>query len=182
LEIGSSVLDSSRVEFGMRSEAIETTESDGRRLRVEFRWRGDRFGHLISVANSSGETIAVLESVEGTPDDAWPPSPALQSLSIENHPQGPVALLVGMAGASYWSASIEALLSPSAIRFGIACRLKNEPHWLGSRYQLLTERLEELVSINYENARVALEGKMMVIEPVMLKPVNQRWSFLIRPS
>src|SRR3954451_16891094 len=93
---------------GMRSEAIEAASSDGTRLLVEFIRYGDRYGHVISLVNAAGEIEPLLESVEGRSDDAWPDSPPLQSLSIEKLPDGrSAALLVGMAGRSHWSASVE---------------------------------------------------------------------------
>src|SRR5437016_1791687 len=92
----------------MRSEAIEAIGSNNLRLRVEFTWRGDRFGQVISFVGPDGRVQPLLESIEGTASDDWPPSPPLQSLSIEKLSDGrSAALFVGMAGGSHWSASVE---------------------------------------------------------------------------
>src|SRR5512145_957858 len=91
-------------------------------LRVVFRWRGDRYGHTVK-RRIDGVWRPLLESIEGTADDDWPLSPALQSLHIERRPNGPVALLVGQAGSSHWSASVEADQNCSALIFDLACRI-----------------------------------------------------------
>jgi hypothetical protein len=54
---------------------------------------------------------------------------------MHSHPDGRTfALLVGMAGASHWSASVEADPIRERIIFDVACRIKAEPKWLGSSY------------------------------------------------
>src|SRR5688572_22582104 len=122
-----------------RSETIDAASPDGRVLRVEFIWRGDRYVHCISLVEPSGEVSSLLESIEGDPDDVWPSSPPLQSLSLETRPDGrQVALLVGMAGGSHWSASIEALPNAGELAFDIACRHTKQPAQLGSQYQRLS--------------------------------------------
>jgi hypothetical protein len=120
----------------MRSEALEATGSDGVRLRVEFAWRGDRFGHVLSVVDREGTRTPLLESIEGTATDDWPPSPPLQSLRIENLSDGrQVALLVGMAGQSHWSASVEPVANEAALVFDIACRCRDTAPQLGTHYR-----------------------------------------------
>lgn len=46
-----------------------------------------------------------MQSVEGTPDQDWPPSPPLQELNQLELELGNSVLGVGMAGHSHWSAS-----------------------------------------------------------------------------
>ena len=93
-------------------------------LRVRFTWQGDRFAHEVSVLND-GSWQPALASVEGTPQDDWPPSPPFQSLHIEHREDGrTLALLVGMAGKSHWSASIEIDAEARAVLFDVACRLR----------------------------------------------------------
>src|SRR6185295_18953513 len=90
-------------------------------LAVNFEKRLDRYAHRIALVCDS-ETTPLAESVEGWPEDDWPPSPALQQLQMEDRPrQSPhphplpkgegedhaVALLVGMAGHSHWSLGVE---------------------------------------------------------------------------
>lgn len=107
----------------------------GSRVGVRFFFRADRYTHQIYVAN--GDTWrAVLESVEGTPDQAWPSSPPFQSATFEQKPEGPVILLVGMAGKSHWSTSVELERADGQIRFDVACRAMAPPNdALGSRYR-----------------------------------------------
>lgn len=84
--------------------------------------------------NASGDTT-LLESVESDADVPWPESPPLQDFEIE--PRGSsqkVALLVGMAGSSHWSASVE--VERNRLYFDIACRARHTPSQLGSTYQI----------------------------------------------
>jgi hypothetical protein len=104
-------------------------------LRVIFDWSGDRFGHRVE-RRVAGEWRLVLETVEGSADEVWPPSPALQSLHIEHREAGPVALLVGKSGTSHWSASVELLDSRTGFQIDIACRVQTAPGRLGSVYQV----------------------------------------------
>jgi hypothetical protein len=107
-------------------------------LGVRFRFQKDRYAHEILLANGDKWTT-VLASVEGSSADDWPASPPLQSLHVESRPgNGQVALLVGMAGHSHWSMSVE--LDPAAARitFDVACRTRGRPlGQLGSRYKAL---------------------------------------------
>jgi hypothetical protein len=103
---------------------LDATDSAGLVLRVRFTRERDRYAHAILAVEPSGREHLLLESVEGTADDEWPSSPPLQSLSIEELAPGRrAALLVGMAGRSHWSASIEAIPGRTALVFDIACRL-----------------------------------------------------------
>jgi hypothetical protein len=109
-------------------------------LRVEFQRRGDRWGHRIAVIQA-GRITPLLESVEGTADEDWPASPALQELHLEKRAAAPpLILLVGMAGRSHWSASVEIeLASPAGkVIFDVACRTSAAAEPLKSTYRLLT--------------------------------------------
>jgi hypothetical protein len=104
-------------------------------LRIEFLFRADRYGHTISVVEPGGRQVPLLESIEGTAADEWPPSPPLQNLSIEEIAPGRRAtLLVGMAGRSHWSASIEPVVGEAAMIFDIACRTRESQASLRSTY------------------------------------------------
>lgn len=120
----------------------EPVRLSGGGLWVEFVWRGDRWGHRIGVTDSDRgqsppqQLAAILETLEGTPEQDWPPSPVLQELHLEPRGNGQqLALLVGMAGTSHWSLSME--LDPAAGRavFDVACRVKRAPGELGSTYR-----------------------------------------------
>jgi hypothetical protein len=126
-------------------------------FRVEFVPNGDRIAHVIYVREPLGagapETqdsaerpwIELLRSVESAADVVWPESPPLQELHIEDRGGVPVALLVGRAGKSHWSASIaferfgDDVSSPTTgckLVVDIACRLTALPQMLGSTYRL----------------------------------------------
>lgn len=125
---------------------LEGPINEGHRLRIDFFKLADRYGHRLSVvlrAEDGQETLVPLaESVEGSPDDPWPPSPPLQSLTIEERDDwSKVVLLVGMAGGSHWSASIAVeRAAPSFICypvFELACRFTSQPTRLATTYRPL---------------------------------------------
>jgi hypothetical protein len=168
-------------EFEVPSEAINARDNDGHCLRVDFIWRGDRYGHVISLIDVAGQPHPLLESIEGAPTDAWPPSPPLQSLSIETLTGGRrAALLVGSAGRSHWSASIEPSTDDAALHFDIACRHAATPHCLGSRYRWLSAAKN--VSIRGLDAAVSQEGAAATIQPATIAATGgtTRWKFAIQ--
>lgn len=119
--------------------ADETTlEADG--LRVVFFRQVDRYAHRIECFDAArSEWIADGESLEGSPDDDWPPSPPFQQLHVEERPTGRVVLLIGMAGRTHWSAAVEAAADKKSITFDVAARVQTMPTRLGSAYQNLRE-------------------------------------------
>jgi hypothetical protein len=124
----------------MRSEALETTGQDGLSLRVEFLWHVDRYRHVVSVIQPSGLSIPLLESIEGSPVDDWPPSPPLQNLHLDAQPGGRrVGLLVGMSGQSHWSASIGPTTNGTGLVFDVACRAGRSPGRLLTTYRIARE-------------------------------------------
>lgn len=85
--------------------------------------------------DTSGSILAELQSLEGTSADEWPTSPVLQSCSLQEIRPGHIAaFLVGMAGQSHWSASIEAVPGEGTIVLDYACRVHEQPAWLGTTY------------------------------------------------
>ena len=126
--------------FSVSSHREQQIEAGG--LRVRFAFQGDRFAHAIKVARGA-QWVEFISSIEGTPLDLWPPSPPLQSLHLEARPpERQLALLVGMAGKSHWSVSVE--LDPAGwVSFDIACRVRSEESiHLGNEYQPLQPALE----------------------------------------
>jgi hypothetical protein len=104
------------------------------RVRLCFVWSGDRYAHRLEVTDDGQEQFC-FESLEGAPGEAWPPSPALQQLSFQPGVSGgQCALLVGMAGKSHWSLSVET--HESSFVFDVACRVQQSPEWLGSSYRI----------------------------------------------
>jgi hypothetical protein len=106
-------------------------------LRVRFYWHGDRYAHEVSVRSGDG-WLPALVSVEGSPEHDWPASPPFQSLHIEQRDDGrTLALLVGMAGKSHWSASIEIDPQVPCVAFDVACRARGcEAGSLRSSYRV----------------------------------------------
>ena len=113
-------------------------------LRAKFVRRGDRIAHVIELAVGD-EAVELLESCEGSALERWPASPPVQELEKGpgasaskplNSSTPRVAWLIGRAGASHWSASVEAHADGS-ITFDVACRLREAPAWLGNRYRVL---------------------------------------------
>ena len=140
----------------LMSDIIESPALKNYRLRVEFVRRGDRYGHIVQIA--AGDTVRPLfATVEGTPANPWPPNPVLQNLLIEDRESSTigarrVGLLVGMAGSSHWSLSVEPDETVAAFVFDAACRVAaTELSNLQSTYhpfltaRLVDERRYELV-------------------------------------
>ena len=102
-------------------------------LQVKFIWQHDRWHHEISGA---GAEHVVWRSREGTGDDVWPPSPALQDLHVATGIAGEsTALLVGSTSVAHWSVSIEVDDENDRLKFDVACRLKAAAVRLGNAYQ-----------------------------------------------
>lgn len=132
---------------------LEDVDNFGRGLRLEFLRLSDRHAHRILAVGFEDAHVTLLESVEGKPADAWPPSPALQALNIDELVLGkstsasPVAMLVGMSGKTHWSLSVEPYAgrlrgvevrsnTVGGMLFKAACRLKEPAPVVGSRYSL----------------------------------------------
>ena len=112
---------------------MSVSEIVGEAITIQFPRSGDRFAHSILL---DGQPVAT--SLEGGDADDWPPSPPLQQLSIEDLGNGPVGLLVGMAGRSHWSLSVE--LQGNEVVFDAACRIRGDGGELGSHYRLHGEQ------------------------------------------
>ena len=125
-------------------------------LQVRFAWREDRHAHTISLVVDD-RPIAVLESVEGSSVEDWPPSPPLQQLSVEQlRPETQVGLLVGMAGKSHWSMSVEPAGDLVAFIFDVACRSRGDVEQIGSRYLL---HAGELIAQGDDDAKIDFDGR-----------------------
>src|SRR5438067_13480407 len=164
----------------MRNETIEAIGPDRRRLRLEFARLNDRYAQRISLIAADGAIQPLLESVEGSPHDDWPSSPPLQSLTIETRGDHVVALLVGMAGGSHWSASIEAVAGKAELIFDIACRHGAKRGALGSRYRRVSGAAKEL-AIRGEGANISLTDDGVAIRPAdgVDSPGTTRWRFTL---
>ena len=94
--------------------------------------------HRIALVVGS-ELHELLASVEGDDQEVFPPSPPLQQWALTELGGGrQAALLMGMAGRSHWSLSVEPGTPEPLIRFDVACRTSavDRPA-LRSVYQML---------------------------------------------
>lgn len=146
-------------------------------LAVMFERRGDRIAHRIVIVDQAGERL-LLESVEGTPDDPWPPSPALQEGRIESAAGRGVAMLVGMAGKSHWSVSIEADAERESLTFDVACRIKQSAEWLGSIYSS-EERGLALIDCDKSCTLKNEPNRLLIAPPTerIALPATIRWRY-----
>ncbi len=120
------------------TNSLQVLDDQRRGLRINFHWHQDRFAHSIGFADEK-RFVPLLASHEGSETDPWPHSPPLQDLSELPSASGQRSiLLVGRAGRSHWSASVETSLSPLAIHLDIACRLYESPQILCSSYRTMT--------------------------------------------
>jgi hypothetical protein len=116
-------------------ESLKSLAIDGAGLRVDFEWCDDRYGHEIALVPGPGEQALLVAEVQSGPED-WPDSPPLQQISwMEAKPGKRIGLLVGMAGKSHWSVSVESDSREAALLFDVACRVHHAPQWLGNKYR-----------------------------------------------
>jgi len=110
--------------------------------------------------------VALLESIEGEDSDPWPPSPPWQETHLDQHAAaGPVLMLLGRAGTSHWSASVE--LAGSFAVFDCACRVKAAPQRLGQRYRLLFD-----AEVRSRDGELAIDGEPLALgERLLVRPV-----------
>jgi hypothetical protein len=95
-------------------------------LRLTFRYERDRWRHELAVRSESGwQTI--LTSIEGSPDEALPPSPSFQDLRLERiDDETGEFQLFGQAGHAVYSAAIRFDGRSQTISFDIAARAQRD--------------------------------------------------------
>ena len=103
-------------------------------VSVSFEKLPDRFSHQIEFSNPERKILLVSE--EGSSDQIWPASPALQELHFESRTESDVLLAVGMAGDSHYSLSVESN-RVNELRFQFASRFKKQPEFIGSSYKVI---------------------------------------------
>jgi hypothetical protein len=182
---------------------LEALTPAGDGLRASFFWRVDRYAHRLERIEG-GAAVSLLESIEGSDLDRWPPSPPLQQLTVEQLPDGrSVALLVGMAGASHWSLTVEREPNAAALVFDVACRVKEESGALGSAYRsLVRQELEGNAALLHRpggqgqpakvetlalpagaetDVRIEVDGRGVTIRPAIAAGPNatRRWKYRI---
>jgi hypothetical protein len=106
--------------------SIALTNPDGTDIRLGFQRVFDRWAHGWYSLDPD-QPVAWMQSVEGTPDQDWPPSPPLQELNQLQLEPGNSVLGVGMAGHSHWSASYSIEQAPdgsTSVKSDLACLQK----------------------------------------------------------
>lgn len=132
------------------------------RVRIDFVHRRDRYAHVLSVR--VGEAWQeLLTSREGEPDEVWPVSPPFQHASVQRQPgKSEIGLLLGSAGSSHWSMSVEPLASGEGFLFDVACRWGSAPARLGSEYicggNALVQPPQRSVRIAYSGGECRIEA------------------------
>ncbi len=162
-------------------------------LRLDFIQLADRFAQRLCCLQ--GETShALIESLESSADEHWPTSPPLQQLHFEQQAGNPIAMLVGMAGTSHWSAAVT--VEDNGLNFDVACRTAAQPGWLGSTFQvgedarLSVTEAGQVVEVSRSDARILItaigETELQIKDAVIqLTPSlnassqTQRWRYRI---
>ncbi|WP_147274178.1 hypothetical protein [Bremerella cremea] len=122
---------------------VESIRADETGLFVSFVKHQDRFAHVVALVQGE-QCTPVFASIEGSQDDEdWPESPPFQEIHLEERGTGTIAMLVGKAGDSHWSAAVEPTSEPGKIRFSVACRMQGYPMRICSRYGLILEEKSE---------------------------------------
>jgi hypothetical protein len=158
-------------------------ESEG--LRLLFERRGDRYVHRVEQIANRGQSAAAVTSVEGPADAAWPNSPPFQELHIERRGERRIALLVGRAGGSHWSASVQFDVSGRRVEFDVACRVTGPPDALRSTYDVPPDSPLRLVADPIDgNYAQLIRGNdtSLAVAPQMPSgpwPATVRWRYSI---
>jgi hypothetical protein len=140
---------------------LESRTSDGCGVRVAFQRLADRHAHNVVLLDGA-RIVPLLASAEGTDEEDWPPSPALQHATTAGEPGEETALLlVGMAGTSHYSASVESDAGQGSLVFDVACRVREHPRRLGSTYRAVVAALPVGQGVEFEIA-----GLVCRIEPL----------------
>jgi hypothetical protein len=120
-------------------KSITAKDAAGNVLCLTLHWHVDRWHHEILWSPPGQSPMARWSSREGTADDDWPPSPPMQEISFGSvdRRQGGIALLLGRAGSSHWSAALELSDDPLQLVVDVACRISQSPQAIGSGYRLV---------------------------------------------
>jgi len=101
---------------------------------VTFTWSGDRWDHVVAVADGRRWCSTEGPHVAGA-DPRWPASPPIVEVSLVTGGSRPAVLGVGAAGRSHFSLSVAACPDRAdTLVFEAACRIAEPAGWLGSTY------------------------------------------------
>lgn len=134
-------------------------------LRIAFEYTGDRWRHTVFLREGNQWRL-LLTTVEGTPAEAAPPSPAFQELRVENIEsalpgrnvlRACVVQLFGQSGKDVYSAAVEVDQEHGTMDFDVALRSKH-PERLAGAYS--TYRLEPgwRFSAGPDGSQIALDS------------------------
>lgn len=151
------------------------------KLELQFRWESDRWSHRVSIAGRP-----CWQSVEATSNNAvfqqlgitphWPASPVFTEVSLVATGTGPALLAVGRAGRSHFSASLAAAQAePDTILAELACRLQEQPGWLGSAYQPLRGAGQTEPEADWVIIRPPVEVELQL-------PATVIWAYHLTPA
>ncbi len=121
--------------------SLNAKNADGVGLQVRFSWRQDRHCHTISLLVDDRPIPYSNRSKVQVSTFGLPAHPLQQRSVEELRPATKVALLVGMAGKSHWSMSVEPANDRAGFVFDVACRSGETAGQLGSGYLLLADGL-----------------------------------------
>jgi len=126
-----------RAGFGKGSIDFETRASNGRSLRAEWVWTGDRWCQRIGLLDH-GSFCPLITSQERAGDRPCPASPPVQEVHCATQSgRGPVLLAVGRSADGHWSISVQQDFDAIGLRFDVACRCVEPPDRIGSHYRIL---------------------------------------------
>ncbi|XZE37176.1 hypothetical protein SH501x_002779 [Pirellulaceae bacterium SH501] len=114
--------------------------------KVIYEWDADRFRHRLAIRTADG-WMDLMESVEGTSSEPWPPSPPWQQIVRESmgHRGEDVLLGVGLSGNGHWSIAVHPTnTEPSqshpttyqGLAFDVACKTSKPATRLGSTWKV----------------------------------------------
>ena len=92
-------------------------------LQIRFQLVGDRIAHTIAAIDGD-RIVPLAASHEGTPDEEWPPSPAIQEIN-QLPGENQIAMLMGQTTQGYWSVTVELDAEAGWVVFDVACRVKS---------------------------------------------------------
>lgn len=141
---------------------------------------GDRFGHVIERIEGDSATVELV-SVESDSRAAWPESPPLQQISVEQIGSAPAALGVGGAGQSHWSLSVLAVEHQGrpALQFDVAVRSSGETGYLGSTYERTGTTLEIEPLTEIAATVLTEDGERVRLVPAAPSEKTTRWAYCV---
>lgn len=160
------------------SVELASPDSTDPRLLLVGRMVEDRFVTELQFVDGA-RTTTLLRSVEGDALAIWPPSSPLQELVQQQNDAGPFLAGVGRSGKSHWSVIVCPLTDETGFEFDFACRVKTEPDWIGSRYELLDDAALKLspcdgCSVEQNADNVVFSADLLREEPF---PKTIRWKY-----